>query len=182
MTAAPYWVPLGAAPRTAQVWYGTTPPASPIDGDEWVFPADAAAGVQWRFRYRAASASAYKWEFVGGASLVAQVYTEESTAAPGPVDLATVGPSLVPPRNGDYLFLWSWFWYASGTSGVATVTVPLVGPIATALTSRGGASVSRFQGAVSGSTTYKLQYGYSGSGGAAAFAYRCGTLTPVRVS
>jgi hypothetical protein len=99
-----YWVPLGAAPVTQPtVTYGTTPPASPNDGDLWIFPADATNGVMWQFRYRAASASAYKWEFVGGSSVYAAVETAEATTSTTPANLATVGPSITAPRAGEYL-------------------------------------------------------------------------------
>jgi len=46
-------------------------PASPVDGQQVDYLADAANGVIWRLRYRAASASTYKWEYVGGAPLFA---------------------------------------------------------------------------------------------------------------
>jgi hypothetical protein len=83
--------------------YGTTPPASPVDGDIWVLPADAAAGVMWVLRYNAASASTYKWEFVGGGVLYAMVQTTESTAVNSQwVNLTTDGPSITVPRAGDY--------------------------------------------------------------------------------
>jgi microcystin-dependent protein len=49
----------------------TTLPASPIDGTEVYYQADSTNGVIWHLRYRAASASAYKWEFVGGAPMTA---------------------------------------------------------------------------------------------------------------
>src|SRR5262245_9498436 len=85
--------------------YGTTPPASPADGDEWILPADATNGVMWQFRYRAASASAYKWEFIGGPPLVIYIVTTETTTTTGAwVDLTTVGPAFTAPRGGDYLF------------------------------------------------------------------------------
>jgi len=45
---------------------GATPPASPVDGQIWMFPVDAANGVMWHFRYNAGSSSPYKWEFIGG--------------------------------------------------------------------------------------------------------------------
>lgn len=59
----------------------TSLPAGPADGDEIEFLADPANGVVWRFRYRAASSSAHKWEFVGGPPLV-------SSLAVAPVDYA----------------------------------------------------------------------------------------------
>lgn len=55
----------------------STLPASPYDGQEVFYLADAAAGVVWHLCYRAASPSAYKWEFVGGASLF-QLYRPRS--------------------------------------------------------------------------------------------------------
>jgi hypothetical protein len=80
----------------------TTPPGSPADGDIWYFPADATNGVIWQFRYNAGSASAYKWEFVGGSQLVGFVATEEGTTSTTYVALATAGPSVTLPRAGDY--------------------------------------------------------------------------------
>lgn len=91
------WVRLGAG----SVTYGTTPPASPVDGQEWIFPADEANGIQWRFRYRAASASAHKWEFVGGSTLMAAVDASETCNSATFVDLAG-GPALTLARAGDY--------------------------------------------------------------------------------
>lgn len=78
-------------------------PASPVNGQEVYYVADATNGVLWHLRYNAASASAYKWEFVGGSALVSVVSSSQSggtgaTAA----DLATVGPAVVLPLAGDY--------------------------------------------------------------------------------
>jgi hypothetical protein len=93
-----------ATPTTGPaITYGTTPPASPNDGDLWILPADATNGVMWQFRYRAASASTYKWEFVGGAPAHPMVATAENTTSTLYADLATVGPSFTLPRNGDYI-------------------------------------------------------------------------------
>jgi hypothetical protein len=73
------------------------------DGDLVDLIVDAAAGVVWRLRYRAASASANKWEFVGGPALAAYVDTSESRGNAAYGDLATVGPQVTAPRAGDYL-------------------------------------------------------------------------------
>jgi hypothetical protein len=64
-TAADYdtqWVSPATAPG-----YGTSLPVSPVDGQEYIL-VDSTTNptYQWRFRYNAASASAYKWEFIGG--------------------------------------------------------------------------------------------------------------------
>jgi hypothetical protein len=47
-------------------------PTNPYDGQEVYYLASATKGVVWHLRYRAASASAYKWEYLGGAALTAQ--------------------------------------------------------------------------------------------------------------
>lgn len=52
----------GAAPG-----YGTTLPASPVDGQEFILvDSTTAPSYQWRLRYNAGSSSAYKWECIGG--------------------------------------------------------------------------------------------------------------------
>jgi len=84
---------------------GTTPPASPNDGDLWLLPADATNGVMWLFRYNAGSASAYKWEFIGGPALVAKIDTDETFAGGSVyVDALTAGPILTLTRAGDYRY------------------------------------------------------------------------------
>src|SRR6516164_9624771 len=52
---------------TLKIPYGTTLPASPVDGQEAIL-VDSITNptYQWRLRYNAGSTSAYKWEFVGG--------------------------------------------------------------------------------------------------------------------
>jgi len=92
-----------------KVWpldtYSATPPASPFDGQLWTFPADATNGVMWQFRYRAASASAYKWEFVGGPALYALYPSAQSVAA---ISVWTSGaPTIAVARSGEYLVDWS---------------------------------------------------------------------------
>lgn len=77
----------------------TTPPASPVEGQLWVYPADATAGIMWVLRYRAASSSAYKWEFVGGAPWYG-VATNSVVLAVGSWN--GLGPDFIAPRSGDY--------------------------------------------------------------------------------
>lgn len=59
----------------------TSLPTSPADGTVIDYVADSTNGVVWRFRYRAASGSAYKWESVGMASPIGQVLTGATTRA-----------------------------------------------------------------------------------------------------
>lgn len=85
-------------------------PATPYDGQECYYLASDTQGVVWRLRYRAASASAYKWEVVGGAPLrgvdlaqLADPTTGETTSSTTGADLATLGPDVTLPLAGDYL-------------------------------------------------------------------------------
>ncbi|HVE80590.1 MAG TPA: collagen-like protein [Candidatus Dormibacteraeota bacterium] len=81
----------------------TTLPSSPSDGDEVTYQADATNGVYWHLRYRAGSASAHKWEFMGGGDLMSQIDTAENNNGTAYHDLATVGPSITLPLAGDYI-------------------------------------------------------------------------------
>jgi hypothetical protein len=79
----------------------TALPSNPQDGDECYFQSAAMAldGIIWHLRYRAASASAYKWEYLGGS-------TWQIDTGMGTVPLGTnsaIGPTtLTLPLNGDY--------------------------------------------------------------------------------
>jgi hypothetical protein len=77
-------------------------PGSPVDGQECFYVADATAGAVWHLKYRAASGSSYKWEFVGGSPLFAEVTTDESTTSATYAALTTAGPSITLPLAGDY--------------------------------------------------------------------------------
>jgi len=78
-------------------------PSSPVNGQDCYYLADATNGVVWHLKYRSASASTFKWEFVGGGSLHAEVATMESRGAITTyADLATVGPSVTVPVAGEY--------------------------------------------------------------------------------
>jgi len=97
----------------------TTLPSSPIDGTEVYYQSTTAGtgggatnsmadvGAVWHLRYRAASSSAYKWEFVGGGRTAHSIDGGEARASAGTFgDLATVGPSLVVPVAGTYEVLY----------------------------------------------------------------------------
>jgi hypothetical protein len=187
-------VPLAYLPAgTPTITYGTTPPASPADGDLWMFPADATNGVIWQFRYRAASASAYKWEFIGGTPALARVETSESLTTPvgSIVDLATVGPQITLPRDGDYQIYFqaqatnstvssnvlavnvsgtSW---PDGSVGQIAIFIPVVNTYFVA------GQPGRYNG-ITGSRVVKLQY--QTNGGTATFLRRVLSVTPIRVS
>jgi hypothetical protein len=80
-------------------------PGSPVDGMECLYQDAtlAAQGAVWRLRYRSASASAYKWEFVGGLDFFesgAVVEAEGSAVAYTVTLLEPVKFTL--PLSGDY--------------------------------------------------------------------------------
>jgi hypothetical protein len=77
-------------------------PTSPVDGQVIDYLANAVDGVVWRLRYRAASTSPYKWEFIGGSALAAKVDTNQPTTSASYADLATLGPDITIPLVGDY--------------------------------------------------------------------------------
>jgi hypothetical protein len=82
-------------------------PGSPYDGQVVALLADATNGVVWNLRYRAASASAsaYKWEFIGGSDLVSDVETAEGPGTASYAALATAGPIVTLPTlpsGGDF--------------------------------------------------------------------------------
>lgn len=51
--------------------FASGPPSSPSSGDIWIATVDA-NGTRWQFQYNAGSASAYKWEFIGGSPVLLQ--------------------------------------------------------------------------------------------------------------
>lgn len=104
-----YTIPIdGAAASDLAVNYtwqtGGVMPTGPVNGDEVYYVADATNGIVWHFKYRSASASTYKWEYIGGAYLFSEIVTaaSESTASTSYVALTTAGPSLTVPLAGDY--------------------------------------------------------------------------------
>jgi hypothetical protein len=192
MPALKYWdgtawqtIP-GGAPNPPLV---SALPSSPIDGQEVYFAADAANGVIWHLRYRAASASAYKWEFLGGAPLVHRIDTDEQLAAgtAAYVDAPTVGPTLTTPLAGDYIYDAGFGCYTGST----TTTVSVTGSVHVAGTPHGPAqavttdrsattSCANRANAVAAAAVIKLMYlrnvTYTQN-----FRYRYLKLHPVRV-
>lgn len=171
-----------AAPVTAL-------PASPVDGDMCVFQADATNGVYWLLRYRAGSASAYKWECVGGGPLVAEIDTSEATASTTYADLATVGPSLTVPLAGDYVISFG-FRGSNNTAGFWSLASFAVGAAAAAdadscvhvsasANARSSVERSRKKAAVAAASAIVMKY--SADGNTATFVYRFLQVLPIRV-
>lgn len=82
---------------------GTTLPASPTNGQEYFYVADATNGIVWHLRYRTASASAYKWEVVGGPALFDEQTANDSVNVNTYTVLPSAGPNIALPLAGDYL-------------------------------------------------------------------------------
>lgn len=84
--------------------YGTSLPASPVNGQEFILVDSLTAPTyQWRLRYNASNSSAYKWEFVGGTAAEAEIQggTGNVTTA-YPTFTTNLGPTFTVPRAGVY--------------------------------------------------------------------------------
>jgi hypothetical protein len=80
----------------------TSLPSSPIDGQQIYYVADATNGVVWHLRYRAASGSTHKWEFVGGGKIVLGPQGSLQLTTASTWTAVTGGPTLTIPLPGDY--------------------------------------------------------------------------------
>jgi len=121
-TAAP--TPWSTSTIPGAPTYGTSFPSNPVNGQEHVL-VDSTTNptYQWRFRFNANSASAYKWEFIGGPPVTTYRLPAESVAATSGAwsDLAGASaPIATIPRAGDYLVSASCQMYQS-TGGVSTL-------------------------------------------------------------
>lgn len=101
-------IPPGGIPlsRVARVPSVTSLPAAVVatDGMEVYYTADDTNGIVWHLRYCAAETT-YKWRYVGGAPLFAEVTTTETTTSASYTDMTTTGPSLTVPLAGDYIVI-----------------------------------------------------------------------------
>jgi hypothetical protein len=132
--------------KTGGLWPAvtTTLPASPRDGAEAYLLVDTTAGIVWHLRYRAASASSFEWEFVGGNPMYNSMSTTSATITGTTYTLITL-PLINVPRSGEYRvrFGGAISISASGLTAAWTVGGPGVGLAAAdanALYSQGAAS------------------------------------------
>lgn len=83
-------------------------PASPVDGREVYYQnaAMAEAGVTWHLRYREGSASAHKWEYVGGAAWETSDYVHHEiiSGVAGSWHAPNTSNALTIPIIGEYEF------------------------------------------------------------------------------
>lgn len=80
----------------------TTFPSSPIDGQIVNMLVDSTNGIVWQFKYRSASASTYKWEFIGGPPLYAVDTTDRSFTLTTTATEPATGLTVTVPLAGDY--------------------------------------------------------------------------------
>jgi hypothetical protein len=167
-------------------------PAGPIDQQECIYVADATKGIKWHLRYRAASASAYKWEPVNGATpLTSTVDTNEAVNSAVFANAATLGPDVTVPLAGDYEADFE----AQSTNGAAAVANTFIGLNVGGVAPSGARSAVVTLNAVNhqavpyksvplpaltAATLLRLQYG-SGPAQAMQFLYRRLRVRPVRV-
>jgi len=167
----------------------TVLPASPVDGQEINFLADPTNGVEWRLRYRAASASAYKWEFLGGPPLYNEVLAYEGAPSSTYGSLGTPGPTITlpVPNGGDFDVTFGAVLSAGSVNvqafmGIATSSSPASDTFA-ATSNLPAYSVGSLAGAIHGlGLTGAVVANYRTNGGnAASYLHRYMRVTPVRV-
>jgi len=100
--------------------YGTTLPASPVDGQEYTFvDSTTTPTYQWLFRYNAGSSNADKWEFIGGApyqiSGAPNAILNTGTQVAATAAYWFTGMSFTTPRAG--------VWIVEGTAELDPVAV-----------------------------------------------------------
>jgi hypothetical protein len=113
---APAVIPTGGAS------IGTSLPTSPFDGQEAILVDSLTAPTYaWRFKYVASISDAYKWVFIGGASLAAKVLTTENTnsttyvALTTPVQVAVPRAGLYNVRHGFVVYIGASYLYGFAT-------------------------------------------------------------------
>ena len=199
-----------STPKIGDVWIDTddTPPvgsaatlilgalpATPVNGQECYFLADDANGVVWRLRYRSTSASAYKWEFVGGSSLSRERMQSDTAAfiGAGWGAFNANDPVITVPLAGEYRCEHSATFYptaaGAGNYGIG-LRVGATDPASwnefasqyiAANNQSGSADQKRTVTATAGQTIAQIYYGggFSANGDLRSRSLRA---TPVRVS
>lgn len=164
-------------------------PGTPADGDEVFFQTAAMAtnGIAWHLRYRAASTSAYKWEFVGGGPLYSEILTTETTTSATYVALATAGPDIALPLAGDYLVTVAALAYNSTLGNISYMSYQIGATAAvdadamqTGMNVAQAMHVSRTQRR-NGLTAVTLSARYRAEAGTSTFLQRVLQAVPVRV-
>ena len=93
--------------RSLGLTWSVTPPASPSNGDLWLYPIQVPYYGAWLFYYQAGAGDVYKWNFIGGPPITAEVQAQESRNGTTYGDTATPGPTVTVPFVGVYDFEFS---------------------------------------------------------------------------
>lgn len=167
----------------------TSLPTTAVNGQQIDYVADATNGVVWRFRYRSASASSFKWEFVGGSPLISEVANQE-TLAGAYAALGTAGPIVTLPLAGDYEISIGADINVNVGAGIAYMSYKIgattaadADSIHAAVTIAGGATECSYARTMrkTGLTAVALTANYKTTGTGAFWQRRFMTVTPVRV-
>jgi hypothetical protein len=90
------------APRVVTSAMAGGPPASPVDLDVWIATAVDGNGTRWAFQYNAGSASASKWEFIGGPPALASNINQDGGNFAGAWGDTGSVVGVTVARAGDY--------------------------------------------------------------------------------
>lgn len=128
---------LATALDTRLLGYGTTLPASPVDGQEFVLVDSLTAPTfVWHLRYNAGNTTAYKWEFIGGAAYNA--FGSGLSLGSAATWLPLLGYQV--PRAGIYALMPSYYGSCGATAAsfavAAGVQNAVVGPTLGQLTAQ----------------------------------------------
>lgn len=175
---------------TARSWPGTvtTLPTSPTNAQEVFYVADSTNGVVWHLKYRSASVSTYKWEYVGGPPMRNQVDTDSGTTSTTYTTLATAGPTVTVPLTGEYVVRFGCNVY-NGTAGNSCLHSIDVGGGAVDADSAStyvdtlnqGAAVMACRSKTPLPASTAIVSKYRTSGGTGQFRWRWMEVTPVRL-
>ena len=135
------------------------PPGAPVNGDIWIALAAGANGENWQFRYNSGSASAYKWEFIGGSKVelfrsTADPYTSNSTW----INDSNLG-SITILRAGEYIIA------AAGNAGASSSGAQT---ITSGLWYNGAISGGDLGGMAAAAASYRIQFAWELPAGVAA--------------
>lgn len=175
--------PQGPAGPSTAIPLVSALPGAPVDGQEVYYLADATNGVIWHLRYNAASASAYKWEFVGGSPLRADVATEQTHPSPGAFVELTTTQRITAPLTGEYLLSLACYGYAPSAGQQAAIALNpgafCRSDIHYAATNLRAVNVANSRNALTGGTQYSMVFYASVAG--MPFGGRMFSMIPVRV-
>lgn len=174
------------------VGIGTTLPASPVDGQEYILVDSLTAPTyQWHFRYVPSITDAYKWVFIGGAELYAET-TGTDTTTSGTVANLVNGPTLTVPRAGHWIIeadavvsntiADGQTFLSVGDQAVATSQVITNSFGQTAVASRWSTVHVEGRGSGLAATTVLALKAWGTGGGTMSYQLRRITIKPVRVS